>query len=1068
MVELKQTTPPMRSCYSALQSSRQNASPQLPDILKGGNFALDPKEALGAAADHEKIQALFPATYGKPRVEIVNGSTELTQPLRVGVVLSGGQAPGGHNVIAGLYDCLRRMSGESKLFGFLNGPAGVMNGVFCEIDDNMMNLYRNTGGFDMIASGRDKIEKEEQFLASEDVVTQMDLDGLIVIGGDDSNTNAALLAERFKSKGLKCKVIGCPKTIDGDLKNEYIPVSFGFDTACKTFSEQIGNVMSDVLSTQNYYDFVRLMGRSAANIALECALATRPNLCFIGEEVEAKKSSLADVTKEVVDLVLERAAAGKDFGVILLPEGLIEFIPEFNVLIAEINDLLASGATVETCPDRLTPESRAVFDIVPPAIQMQLMLDRDPHGNVQVAKIETEKLIAGAVAAELENLKAAGTYTGSFKAEYHSFGYEGRCALPSLFDANYCYALGYNAAALLACGETGMMSSVRNLDAPIEAWECGGVPTTMMMNIERRHGKDKPVIKKALVEMDQRPFQLFAANRGKWRMHDNFRMPGPIQFEGPGADEVTFTLHYELTEEVGRYVLDVDSPMGEAKGRFMYTPLGKDHMSTVQAARGDYQPQVPESLSVKGLSDSCVKTGNVVSGAEPELRELVKSMFPMCFEGPLLTVSTKGGQEMSEDINSPEEKKMRMSSSVNKVTVGVVFCGKPVSGCMSLLQGLLEYCRGFEGSKVVAFIGGIEGLKTNQSVEVTPDTMQAYLGQGGQSPFCGSRARLVPEDYDAVNLTCVEQGINGLVLVGGRGAANDAARLANHFKAQAMATNVLCAPACPSMSLKSPFVECTLGADTAVKTIGQLSGNLAIDGSSARKYWYFMTVDGCGSSFTTLEAALQTNPNVAVFNEEYADGGLEGIVTAVADAVVRRAEAGNNFGTVIIAEGLAAGVGKENDLASLVEAELKNRKEAGSYSGKFSPVCCDLGLQVRSGLPSKFDIEFGYTLGATCAVLLRHGVTGYMAVVADMAKPTVQWKAGGVPICALMDIAEGKPSVEITKLNLNSPTLAQWNGIRQRAEAEEIYMNPGPIQFHGSASEDRMKLLELEPALGLP
>jgi len=947
---------------------------------------------------------------------------------------------------------VKRISSESQLIGFLNGPHGVMHGVYCEINDAMMNIYRNTGGFDMIASGRDKIEKEEQFVASENVVTALDLDGLIVIGGDDSNTNAALLAERFKSKGLKCKVIGCPKTIDGDLKNEYIPISFGFDTACKTFSEQIGNVMSDVLSTQNYFDFVRLMGRSAANIALECALMTRPNLCFIGEEVQANKASLAQVTDEVVTLVLERAAVGKNYGVILLPEGLIEFIPEFEELIKEINDLLAHGATVENCPDQLTTSSRAVFDLVPPAIQMQLMLDRDPHGNVQVAKIETEKLIAGAVAAELEKKAKQGLYNGLFKAEYHSFGYEGRCSIPSLFDANYCYALGYNAGALLSLGETGMMSSIRNLDAPISEWVCGGVPTTMMMNIERRHGEDKPVIMKALVDMNGRPFQLFSTNRQHWRLNDVYRIPGPIQFGGPGSDEITYTLHYELTPEPGRYLVNVSSPPAEAKGDYLFVPSGEDQMSTVQNQRRSYMPQVPACLASRDISKSVI-----VCGVEVSHESAVNTLLPNSAGGPILGAFTV-------DVGSEAKVKLASTEPPSQLTVGVAFCGTPGSGVLSLLQGLHEYASGFGDSSIVVFIGGVVGMKAGQAITITPEILALCSGQGGTAPFASSTERISPTDIPQVQATCEKYNLNSLVLVGASDAATDAAFLTEHFRTNLVPIKVLSVPSCSGMSLCNTFVEAPLGADTACKTISQLSGNLAIDGASARKYWYFMTVDGNGSSFSTLEAAIQSNPNMAILNEDYDGTGLQRIVQDVADCVARRAAAGNNFGTLLIAKGLAEGA----ELAALVKAELSQRKKAGSFSGKFDPVCFDFGLQVRSGLPSCFDIDYGFTLGATCAVLLKHNVSGYMPIISGLKNPTEDWSVGAVPIVAMMKLVDGNLRVPISPIDAQCSSLAFWNSIKSEAETKEVYMNPGPVQFHSVTATHRMKVLQLEAACYLP
>lgn len=478
-------------------------------------------------------------------------------PLRIGCVLSGGQAPGGHNVISGLYDYVKSVNKDGELIGFLDGPKGLFTGKYVTIDDTHMNKYRNMGGFDIIGSGRDKIETPEQFAGSKAVAEKLNLDGLIIIGGDDSNTNAAVLAEYFAANDCKTRVVGGPKTIDGDLKIPgLIDISFGFDTACKTYSELIGNVCLDALSSGKYYHFIRLMGRAASNITLECALQTHPNITLLGEEVAARKQNLSSITEEIVHVIVERAAAGKNYGVILVPEGLIEFVPEINTLLKEINELLANGteSTVTAVGDALSANSAALFNYLPASIRKQLLADRDPHGNVQVSLIETEKLLAETVQHELDRLTRAGKYKQTFTPQFHFYGYEGRCGLPSDFDTLYCYSLGYNAGALIHRGQTGVMSSVTNLEDYVENWKCGGVPLTALMNIERRHGKNKPVIKKALVDLRSLPFKTFASKRDTWAHGDHYRCPGPIQFHevtGNGktrADPLCFTLALELKE----------------------------------------------------------------------------------------------------------------------------------------------------------------------------------------------------------------------------------------------------------------------------------------------------------------------------------------------------------------------------------------------------------------------------------------------------------------------------------------------------------------------------------------
>ncbi|KAG2330603.1 hypothetical protein Bca4012_019809 [Brassica carinata] len=539
------------SVYSEVQVSRIDHALPLPSVFKS-SFKIVDGPPSSAAGNSEEIAKLFPNLYGQPSALLVsdqsNDALLSVQKLKVGVVLSGGQAPGGHNVICGIFDYLEEHAKGSKLFGFRGGPAGIMKGKFVELTSDFVYPYRNQGGFDMICSGRDKIETPEQFKQAEETVTKMDLDGLVVIGGDDSNTNACLLAEYFRGKNMKTRVIGCPKTIDGDLKSKEVPTSFGFDTACKIYSEMIGNVMIDARSTGKYYHFVRLMGRAASHITLECALQTHPNITIIGEEVSEKKLTLKNVTDYIVDMICKRAENGYNYGVILVPEGLIDFIPEVQELISELNEILAQGNVDEEgqWKKNLKEETLSLFEFLPQTIQEQLMLERDPHGNVQVAKIETEKMLIQMVETELEKKKKGGSYKREFMGKSHFFGYEGRCGLPTNFDATYCYALGYGAGSLLQSGKTGLISSVGNLAAPVEKWTVGGTPLTSLMDVERRHGKFKPVIKKAMVELEGAPFKEFASQREEWALKNRYISPGPIQFKGPGSDAINHTLLLEL------------------------------------------------------------------------------------------------------------------------------------------------------------------------------------------------------------------------------------------------------------------------------------------------------------------------------------------------------------------------------------------------------------------------------------------------------------------------------------------------------------------------------------------
>ena len=540
---------------SALQIARAAYQPKLPKGLRG-NVSIKEGAPTQSVGDQEEIKRLFPNTYGMPLVEFVPSDEKKTyEPTNIGVILSGGQAPGGHNVICGLYDELKKQNPASKLYGFLMGPGGLVDHKYIEITEDIINEYRNTGGFDMIGSGRTKLEEESQFEAGLTILKELDIKAVVIIGGDDSNTNACVLAEYYAAHNAGVRVIGCPKTIDGDLKNDQIETSFGFDTACKTYAEVIGNIQRDANSARKYWHFIKLMGRSASHIALECALQCQPNICIVSEEVEEKNQTLDDIVTYIAGVVARRAADGNNFGTVLIPEGLIEFIPAMKRLIAELNDLLATpeAATVPADGQRawilgkLSAENAAIYESLPEGVARQLTMERDPHGNVQVSLIETEKLLSEMVGKKLAAWKKEGKYTGKFAAQHHFFGYEGRCAAPSNYDADYCYALGTSAAQLVANGKTGYMAIVKNTTAPAEEWVAGGVPITMMMNMERRSGKMKPVIKKALVRLDGAPFKEFAAHRDEWAVKTSFVYPGPIQYCGPTevCDQCTMTLRLE-------------------------------------------------------------------------------------------------------------------------------------------------------------------------------------------------------------------------------------------------------------------------------------------------------------------------------------------------------------------------------------------------------------------------------------------------------------------------------------------------------------------------------------------
>ena len=541
---------------SALQKERAGYQPKLPKALQGA-VKIKEGEPTKSVDNQDDIKKLFPNTYGMPLVEFVPTDKTESKAVNVGVILSGGQAPGGHNVISGLFDELKKLNPNNRLYGFLMGPGGLVDHNYIEITADFVQQYRNTGGFDMIGSGRTKLEQVEQFEKGLEIIRQLDINAIVIIGGDDSNTNACVLAEYYAAKKYGVQVIGCPKTIDGDLKNDQIETSFGFDTATKTYSELIGNIERDCNSARKYWHFIKLMGRSASHIALECALQTQPNICLVSEEIQAKDQTLNDIIEHITGIIAHRTAQGNNYGVVLIPEGLIEFIPAVGRLIQELNDLLAShgadykdlepAAQREYILTHLSAGNRSTFETLPEGVAHQLSLDRDPHGNVQVSLIETEKLISEMVGAKLAKWKKEGKYNGKYSALHHFFGYEGRCAAPSNFDADYCYALGVSAVQLIANDKTGYMAIVKNTTASTDEWKAGGVPITMMMNMEKRNGEMKPVIRKALVELDGAPFKEFAAKRDSWARETNYVYPGPIQYWGPAdiCDRTTKTLQLE-------------------------------------------------------------------------------------------------------------------------------------------------------------------------------------------------------------------------------------------------------------------------------------------------------------------------------------------------------------------------------------------------------------------------------------------------------------------------------------------------------------------------------------------
>lgn len=975
-----------RSTFSPLQLIGKTRDILLPSVLKTTHVVLEDKEALGAVDDHAEIEKQFPKTYGRPRVALKESSSAASPgAMKIGVVLSGGQAPGGHNVIAGIYDYIKKISPDSQMIGFLDGPQGIYNGKYCVVDDAFMDAYRNSGGFDMIGSGRHKIEKKEQFEASMKNCSALGLDGVVVIGGDDSNTNAALLAEYFEANGCKTKVCGAPKTIDGDLKvDPYIPISFGFDTACRTYSELIGNLSQDTLSSQKYYHFVRLMGRAASNIALECALQTRPNICLVSEEVEAKKMTLSEITAQVVAVIQQRAAEGKNYGIVLLPEGLIEFIPEFNHLISEINDVLATGVetTEEAVLKELSFNNRAVFSYLPTNIKQQLLLDRDPHGNVQVAKIETEKLLAQTVMMELEHLAIHGKYDGKFMPQFHSYGYEGRSCLPSTFDATYCYALGQNVAAMLSLGCNGLISSVTNLTAPVSDWHCGGVPITMMCHMERRHGHMKPVIKKALVELDGEPFKCFSSQRDDWAKYDLYRSPGPIQFfTAPNTVELSITLTLELLKSDPRMnpadITAVKSLQDSAPkfGKFIFAPLvggANAVFSDNQQSRAHYCPPLCTALSDRDRMFNRLVLTSPTQCSNAWDRVALNTNFPCTYGAPLASILPPQDARVGASVNGRKTgsapvspmKRPRLSLATRSVdgttaplTIGVVFCGRQSPGGHDLIAGVLDALPA--GSKLYGFVGGTKGLLNGHAIEITPQVMANYRGQGGYELLGRTMERLEHEValYDAVAKSCTALGLDGLVMMGGPRSNTDAAYLAEHFKATGVCrTTVVTVPLTMNGGIRNQFVESTVGFDTASKVACQIVGNNSTDGASAKKYYYFQRLMGQEPSHLTLEVALSTKPNFTLLAEEVKSNNtkLADVVNSIADMVEHRANDGKNYGSVIIPEGLIESIPELGMLIAELDAAYVSAKASNPEGTKLKmeDLTADLTLWSKALLDS--------------------------------------------------------------------------------------------------------------------
>lgn len=886
-----------------------------------------------------KIKELFPVlAQGNPSyVEVVR--SEYTgmetnpipnSPLRIAVVLSGGQAPGGHNVISGVYDFIKAHHSNSQLFGFLGGPIGIYTGNYVEIDDKLMHQYRNQGGFDMICSGRHKIESEEQFQKSLMYCMSLKLDGLIVIGGDDSNTNACLLAEYFAKNQCPVKVIGVPKTIDGDLKNEWIEVSFGFDTATRVYTELIGNICLDTLSSKKYYHFIRLMGRSASHIALECALQSQVNCVLIGEEVEAKKQTLSEITNDLAEMICTRANNNSNYGVILVPEGLVEFIPEMKILIKEINEILSKqfeGDIKDYVVKNLSEKSKTLFEFLPESISEQLLLDRDPHGNVQVAKIDTERLLILLLQTELEKRKKNGSYKGKFSPQSHYFGYEGRCALPSYFDTEYCYGLGYNAGALVSLGFTGYMSVLRSLaDKDPKNWIPAGCPLMTMMNVERRKGKDVPVIKKALVEIEQPMFKYYENVRKVWAYNDAYITPGPIQYEGPCSASCPFLVKPPSLDTIDFNQFTVE----QSDKNTPYAPKSDKNLSQLSQFLMKEKTILPKVLAY----------GNYKVKLSSQLEPMTEEARQSCHKHFNSLSNNKYSKFLAEVLEESEvgktDTEMTLTDVRSKeVRIGVVYCGRQAPGGNNVVNGLLEFKKVNQNKLNVTLFGfkfGTVGMFNGEYIEITEENFKLYKNHGGFDYLGRSVDKIrTNEELSQTKNICEKLGLDGLVLVGATHTMTDCLLLTEYFLNNNVKTSIIAVPCTVDGNVKHPLFEATVGFDTASKVYSQLIGNIMTDSASATKYWYLMRLMGRDPSHLVLECALQTHPNYVIISEECSQRSqnLSDIVNDICNVITERANQKKNFGTILIPEGLLAHLPHFKTLIEeLNEIFSKNKNDA--------------------------------------------------------------------------------------------------------------------------------------------
>jgi len=899
--------------FSEFQKWRQQFNPQMPSIYNQAGKLTIKNHPVNV---DEKIAAIFPTLYADNPcyVELLmsNESNEIpNSPLRIAVLLSGGQAPGGHNVISGLFDFIKKHHTNSQLFGFIGGSMGIYTNNYVEINEKFMEQYRNQGGFDMICSGRNKIETPEQFEKSLLYCSSLKLDGLVVVGGDDSNTNACFLAEYFLKNNYPIKVVGVPKTIDGDLKNEWIETSFGFDTATRIYSEMIGDLCIDALTLKKYYHFIKLMGRSASHVAMECCLSTQINWVLIGEEIEQKNQSFKEIVSDLSDIICKRSNEGKNYGVILVPEGLIEFVSEFKVLIQELNEILCmykveSNYTVRNVVlDLLTDSSKTLFLSLPRSMADQLLLERDPHGNVQLSRIDTEKYLISQIEIELENRADQGIFKGTFSACSHFFGYEGQSALPSNFDTEYCYKLGYNAGGLISLGLNGHMSIIRGLaQSDPQKWVPAGCPLMTMMNMERRKGKDVCVIRKALLDMDDERFKYYAKVRETWALNDCYRNPGPIQYKG--ALSVSCSYLVKPPDHTKVNLEEFCKNKNEFPCNFLpWAPKSKTNISPLSDALMKLEILLPKLIS---NGDYKVKLSTFHKFSSDAVLKECESEYSNVYNNP-------SSKRLAEIIETSESFKLCKDETILKSTlkdlrIAIVYSGEQAPGGNNIINGLLEFKKTLKNLNVtlIGFLGGNLGMFEGKYIEINENNFAMYKNQGGFDFLGRSSDKLRSNEEMAATLNvCVNLNLDGLIMVGASHTFSDAILLSDYFLAKQIKTSVIAVPCNIAKNVCHPsLLEAVIGFDTSAKVYSHLIGNIMTDCASTPKYWYIIKLMGKEPSHLALECALQTHPNCVIISEEatFREQTIEDLVKNICDIIIKRHNENKNFGTVLIPEGV--------------------------------------------------------------------------------------------------------------------------------------------------------------------